>query len=198
MICLKILLVDDDEDLSAIMRSGIQSAQFHVETAPSVDEALVYLESHHFDIVVSDVQMEPRGGLELLKIVREKYPQTDVIMLTSYGTIDTIINAVKHGAYDFLLKPPELKLVKAALMRCREKRILQSEIANLLRAIKDITLGAASMGEWIDKLRKDMRAMSMDSEHETCRDFNEKILAEMEHKLQGIKLELPKHKKSGD
>lgn len=196
MICLKILLVDDDEELSGILRSGLQSAQFHIETASSVDAALTFLETHHFDIVVCDVQMEPRGGLELLKIVRERYPATDVIMLTSYGTIDTIINALKLGAYDFLLKPPELKLVKAALLRCREKRILATEVANLLHAVKDITLGTSAMSEWIDKLRKDMRSMEMDSEHESCRDFNEKILAEMEHKLAGIKLELPKHKKA--
>lgn len=195
MALMRVLMVDDDEEISHVMRAGIHGEMFHVEIAPGVDEALAHLASHHFDIVVTDYQMEPRDGMELLQIIKEQYPHTDVIMMTGYGTIDTIFKALKLGAYDFLIKPPELKLLKAALMRCREKRVYQAQFLIFQRAIQNIVNALKATGDRISGLRTDLRQMELDAEHETCREFAEKILAEMDHQLAGFKLELPKHRK---
>ncbi len=137
---MNILLVDDDEEIVKLLSRAIEGAQFKVTAVTSGNEALALLASGEFDLLLSDVMMAPPGGIELTKAVREKYPRTDVILLTGYPTVDTLIKALKLGAYDYLIKPLDLMLVKAALRRCGYKRDLEAKLAKtdgILRAVAD-------------------------------------------------------------
>lgn len=126
---MNVLLVDDDEEIVKLLSRAIEGAQFKVTAVTSGAEALALLAGGEYDLLLSDVMMEPPGGLELTKSVREKYPRTDVILLTGYPTVDTLIKALKLGAYDYLIKPLDLMIVKAALRRCGQKRDLEARAA---------------------------------------------------------------------
>ena len=135
---MNVLLVDDDEDIVKLLSRAIEGAQFKVTAVTSGAEALALLAGGEFDVLLSDVMMEPPGGIELTKAVREKYPRTDVILLTGYPTVDTLIKALKLGAYDYLIKPLDLMLVKAALRRCGQKRELEARAARAEAAVKAV------------------------------------------------------------
>lgn len=135
---MEILAVDDEAPIRDILRRGIEGGTFKVTTAASGNEALALLAQKHFDVVLTDIHMEPPGGLELTRMIREKHPHIDVIILTGYATMDTVIKAFKIGAYDYLAKPLDLILVKAALRRCLDKRAYQAQLQRGERIAKEL------------------------------------------------------------
>ncbi len=120
--------MDDEAPIRDILRRGIEGGAFKVTTAASGNEALALLGQKRFDVVLTDIHMESPGGLELTRLIREKHPHIDVIILTGYATMDTVIKAFKIGAYDYLAKPLDLILVKAALRRCLDKQAYQAQL----------------------------------------------------------------------
>jgi DNA-binding NtrC family response regulator len=110
-----VLVVDDE----AVVRNGINKALHNrgmtTKLAANGREALVLLGSHVFDLVILDIRMPDIDGVEVLKKIRSQYPETDVIMITGYPTIDTAVHCIKLGALDFLVKPFRLDDLDAAL-----------------------------------------------------------------------------------
>jgi len=110
-----VLVVDDE----AVVRNGINKALhtrgMTTKLAANGREALVLLGSHVFDLVILDIRMPDIDGVEVLKKIRSQYPETDVIMITGYPTIDTAVHCIKLGALDFLVKPFRLDDLDAAL-----------------------------------------------------------------------------------
>ncbi len=100
-----VLVVDDEEVVLASCERALQSQGYAVISAQSVDQALAELENNSFDVVVADLVMPRKGGMELLKILRETYPQIRVIMITGYSSINTAVESIKLGAFDYLSKP---------------------------------------------------------------------------------------------
>ncbi len=101
----KILIVDDELIMRESLAGWLERDGHYVEKAPSAEKALKKLEDIRFDILLVDIKMEGMSGLELLKQVKENDPDVEVIMITAYGSISTAIEAIKNGAYDYLLKP---------------------------------------------------------------------------------------------
>lgn len=110
-----VLVVDDE----AVVRNGINKALHNrgmtTKLAANGREALLLLGSHAFDLVILDIRMPDIDGVEVLKKIRSQYPETDVIMITGYPTIDTAVHCIKLGALDFLVKPFRLDDLDAAL-----------------------------------------------------------------------------------
>ena len=100
----KILLVDDEEIIRLSFKRELQ-AFYEVSTASSCDEALSILANAHFDMLISDLVMPGLNGLELLKKIKSSHPETCVIIITGYGETKTVIETLRGGADDFLLKP---------------------------------------------------------------------------------------------
>jgi len=100
-----VLVVDDEEVVLASCERALQSQGYSVAAAQSVDQALLKMEENVFDVVVADLVMPKKGGMELLKILKETYPQTQVIMITGYSSINTAVESIKLGAFDYLSKP---------------------------------------------------------------------------------------------
>lgn len=101
----RILVVDDDPSLRRVLQAQLEQEAYEVAAATLPQEALLVLQLRPFDLVITDLKMPGMSGLELLKHVRLQYPQTIVIMLTAFGTVDTAVEAMKAGAYDYLTKP---------------------------------------------------------------------------------------------
>jgi DNA-binding NtrC family response regulator len=101
----KILIVDDELIMRESLAGWLERDGHEISTAPSGEEALEILKDARFDILLVDIKMEGISGLEVLKHVKENDPDVAVVMITAYGSISTAIDAMKNGAYDYLLKP---------------------------------------------------------------------------------------------
>jgi DNA-binding NtrC family response regulator len=103
----KILIVDDELIMRESLSGWLERDGHEVAMAASGEEALETLKDTRFDILLVDIKMEGMSGLEVLKQVKESDPEVEIVMITAYGSIATAIDAMKSGAYDYLLKPFE-------------------------------------------------------------------------------------------
>ena len=114
----RLLIVDDEETITfSLYQSFIHSKKdYEVVTASSGEEALERIQENPFDLVVTDIMMSGMDGFELLNEVRHNYPQTDVIIMTAYGSSIYKEKALKEGACDYVEKPFEMKEFKKLIM----------------------------------------------------------------------------------
>lgn len=120
----KILIVDDELIMRESLAGWLQRDGHTIQTAPSGEEALEKLKETHFDIMLVDIKMEGISGLEVLQQVKESDPDVAVVMITAYGSIPTAIEAMKNGAYDYMLKPfdpNELGVLIEKIIRYQEQ-----------------------------------------------------------------------------
>lgn len=104
-----VLIVEDDADLRHALSHTLDSGEYPVLTAESGPEALSILGSTPVGLVVSDIQMEPMSGHELLGCIRQDYPDLPAVLMTAYGTIESAVDVMRNGAADYLVKPFEAK-----------------------------------------------------------------------------------------
>lgn len=132
---LRVLVADDDQGLREGLEATLLDQGHQVRTARNGSEALALLGEEPFDLVLSDIIMPDRDGIGLLREIREHFPQTLVVMITAYASMDSVITAVREGAYDYLTKPFRTEelyvVVKNAADRVRllrENRMLIEEL----------------------------------------------------------------------
>jgi DNA-binding NtrC family response regulator len=113
----RILLVDDDTTALDLMSEILSEKEYEVDTSSSVDEAVRNLKSQHYHALITDLKMPEKSGIELLEYVVGTYPDTPVIMLTAYGTIQTAVEALKKGAFDYIAKPVQLEELSLTLSK---------------------------------------------------------------------------------
>jgi two-component system response regulator HydG len=101
----RVLVVDDVPESLEVVYRTLAPEGYEVRTVPGVSEAIVVLEAGPVDLVITDLKMPKVGGLDLVRYVRENCPDTEVMMITGYGTIEGAVEAVKTGAEEYLLKP---------------------------------------------------------------------------------------------
>lgn len=118
------ILIVDDEDLVRNIFADFLSTDFVCTTAASSDEALAHLAVDRYALVISDVQMPGRNGVELLREIRSRYPDTAVIMVSGIARSQRIRDALQVGAFDYLIKPCELDVLLFSVERALERRAL--------------------------------------------------------------------------
>src|ERR1700723_3211937 len=124
----RILVVDDEETIREIVSSMLGGAHFQTRQASSGVEALSILESgDQFDLVLSDLMMAEMDGIALLERSKERYPDMPVVMVTAVHDIQVALQALRNGAYDYLLKPFEREQLLATVRRALENRRLKKE-----------------------------------------------------------------------
>ncbi len=134
-----ILLVDDEEAFVQTMSKRLSKRDFDVITAFSGNEALVQLENNSkTEVVILDVKMPGIDGLETLQEIKKKYPIVEVIMLTGHATVESAIEGMKKGAFDYLMKPCDMdQLVAKATEAATKKRKHEEKIIDA--RVKEIT-----------------------------------------------------------
>ncbi|NCQ28793.1 MAG: sigma-54-dependent Fis family transcriptional regulator, partial [Armatimonadetes bacterium] len=132
---LNVLLVDDDADMLSMLSKLLSRRGYAVETASSATTALAKLKKSSFEVVISDVRMPKMDGVALLEKVKERTPRTAVVLLTGYGTIETAVNAMKKGAYDYITKPPNPDEILLMLEKLREAQRLMDVNEALAREL---------------------------------------------------------------
>jgi DNA-binding NtrC family response regulator len=128
---LRVLLVDDDADLTDTLAVGLRRRGCEVVTGGSAADAIATLEAQDFDVLVTDLNMERVGGIELCAHVAANRPDLPVIMLTAFGNLEAAISAIRAGAYDFINKPVELDVLAIAIERAAAHRRLREEVKRL-------------------------------------------------------------------
>ena len=131
----RVLVVDDEQVIREVLADFLSMEGFIVRTAGDGSEALVELSRDHYDLVLSDLKMPQVGGLELLAAVQKHAPSVVVVIMTGFGTIETAIDAMKKGAYDYILKPFKVDEVVHTIRRGLEKRRLHAENMRLKEAL---------------------------------------------------------------
>jgi len=131
----RVLVVDDDESLRRVTQVELEQAGYEVSVAADGDSAMAILQKSGQDLVLTDLKMPGMSGLDLLRRIRREYPDIVVIMLTAFGSVDTAVEAMKVGAYDYITKPvrsDELELVVARSLQhlslVEENRLLRSSL----------------------------------------------------------------------
>jgi two-component system, NtrC family, response regulator PilR len=127
----RILVVDDERSMREFLEILLRKEGYDVTTAGDVDGALMALDSDDFDLVITDMQMPGRSGLDLLRGIREAQADALVVMITAFATTETAIAAMKEGAYDYLTKPFKVDEIKLVVQKALEKKLLSSENARL-------------------------------------------------------------------
>lgn len=135
----RILIIDDQDSIRRVMRDILENENYQVCDVPSGVEALQVLKDNEFDAIICDIKMPDMDGIEVLEKVKTMC-DTPVIMITGHGTIDTAIDAFKKGAFDFILKPPDLNRLLITLRNAVDKQKLSAENKALKRVVKSKNL----------------------------------------------------------
>ena len=116
----RILVVDDEESMCQYLSILLQKEGYEVTTVNSGVEALQVIEKDPFDVVMTDIQMPKMNGIQLLKGIKGLDPTTPVIIMTAYASTETAVDALRQGAYDYVIKPFQTDEVLARIKRIGE------------------------------------------------------------------------------
>jgi DNA-binding NtrC family response regulator len=130
-----VLVVDDDVAMREMLVSLLEEHGTRAAAAGDAEEALERIRTEEFDAVLSDIRMPGKSGIELVGEIREARPDTPVILMTAFGTIDSAVEAMRSGAFDYITKPFKRDEVLVVLERAFERRALEEENQRLRRAV---------------------------------------------------------------
>jgi DNA-binding NtrC family response regulator len=130
-----ILVVDDDADMRELVRDMLKDRGHQVTTAGSGPEALKFLGEEDYAAVLTDLRMKGMQGLELLSEIKRTYPDVGVILMTAFGSVETAVEAMKHGASDYLTKPVKKEELVRVVERAIRETALRREVGRLRREV---------------------------------------------------------------
>ncbi len=135
---IRVLLVDDEKDFVDVLAERLETRDFEVSIAYNGDEAIEKIKEKEMDVVILDVLMPGKDGIETLMEIKKIKPILEVIMLTGNATVESAVEGMKIGAFDYLMKPTETKDLVAKIVKAykrkaeQEERIRQAEIERIM------------------------------------------------------------------
>ena len=145
-----ILLVDDEDAVRRSLRKALARENVEIQEARSGEEALQLLSRKPFDLVLTDIRMGGMSGLDLLAAIRDHCPDTVVVLLTGYASVESAVEALREGAQDYLIKPVSIEELRATiqggLAKYREAHYRQEVLATLRAGILEITEDREAQG----------------------------------------------------
>jgi signal transduction histidine kinase len=150
----KVLVVDDEESVVVTIKAILELDGYNVATTTSGVQARSMVRDNEYDLVLTDLRLEDGDGLDVLKAVRESYPETVTIMLTGYASLESAIQALRAGAYDYLVKPSEVEELRATVARGIERRRLGQELRARIAELAELN---SSLQRRIDEATADLK-----------------------------------------
>jgi len=119
----RIMVVDDEEDFLETIVKRLRRRRVDVTGVESGLEALRKLEEEPFDVVILDVKMPDMDGIDVLKRIKKRWPRVEVIMLTGHASVESGIQGLQHGAFDYVMKPAELDDLMEKVRRAHQRKL---------------------------------------------------------------------------
>ena len=132
----KILVVDDEDSQRRIIVDVLAKAEFDVMQASGASEAVRRMEEEHLDLIITDLRMEDGGGMDVLAEAKRLAPDTEVVVMTAYGSIESAVEAMRQGAYDYLTKPFDRDVLLVTVQKALEHKRLREENLELRELVK--------------------------------------------------------------
>ena len=146
----RLLIIDDEANMRHMLSTVLKKADYQVETAADGAEGLEMIQQSPYDFILCDIKMPNMGGMEFLKLSRDRIGSATIIMMSAYGSIDTAIEAMKSGAYDYISKPFKTDEVYLTLKKAEERESLKAENRSLKERIQKIE-GDYNFGKMVAK-----------------------------------------------
>jgi DNA-binding NtrC family response regulator len=132
----RVLVVDDDRAVRSAMRVNLEKAGIETALVRCAEDALERLAAEPFDLVFTDVRMPGLGGIALLEQIRQRWPDTSVVVMTGYGNVEDAVTAMKEGAAEYLIKPVSKNVILLIIDRILEARALRNEVVALRKEVR--------------------------------------------------------------
>lgn len=131
-----VLVVDDDADMRNLLKDVLQDHAYHVTVAKDGKEALEQLSESQPLVVLSDLRMKGMEGMELLQNVVERFSSCNVVLMTAFGSVESAVDAMKHGAFDYLTKPIKTDELLVTIEKAAREALLRQEVSRLRRQVE--------------------------------------------------------------
>ena len=131
----KILVIDDEKSIRNSLKDVLEYEKYKIEEAEDVMQGLSMIQNNNYDLILCDIKMPKMDGIDVLEMALEKKPESLFVMISGHGTIETAVEALKKGAYDFLEKPIDLNRLLVTVRNAFDKKGLQEETKKLKRKI---------------------------------------------------------------
>ncbi|MBE7443897.1 MAG: sigma-54-dependent Fis family transcriptional regulator [Planctomycetia bacterium] len=132
-----ILIIEDQKNMRESLVIAFKRAGYNTDSVESGEKAVELQKDHSYDLVVVDLKMETMDGLEVLSHIKHVNPSTEVVVMTAFGTIDSAIQAMRKGAYDYVTKPFQLSDILSVVERALEKKCLSEKVDNLQKETRE-------------------------------------------------------------
>jgi len=132
-----ILIIDNEKRMCGVLKAALELDQHHVEVAYDGDAGVQKFQKGEFDIVITDLKMPGKDGIAVLDFAKKASPDTEVILMTAYATAQTAVEAMRKGAYDYLIKPFEMVEMKLKVKQILEKKELARENIDLKGKLRE-------------------------------------------------------------
>ncbi len=134
----KVLVIEDDEVLRQLLIDVLSEEGYHIEASETGEAGLSIMEQDVFDIVLLDINLPGMDGMEVLRLAPARQPDAQVVMLTAFGTVDTAVEAMKQGAFDYINKPFSTDELLLTINRALEEQDLRREVARLRQKARGV------------------------------------------------------------
>ena len=181
----EILFVDDERAILELVEEYLASFNYRIHVVDNGLKALELIKEKDFDVVFTDFKMPDIDGLELLAVIKEYRPETEVIIVTGHGTMESAIKAMKYGSYDYIQKPFKLDVLKIVIDRIFEEKRLKQENIILKTRVKErhkydalvgISLKMQEIYEQIDRMRQSSPNVLIQGESGTGKELTAHVI----------------------
>lgn len=132
-----VLVVDDERDFREAVVKKLEKRNLHCGSAQDGATALEMIKAKNYDVVLLDVKMPGMDGIETLREIKKIAPMAEVVMLTGHASVESGINGIKYGAFDYLMKPMDMEILMRKLDAAYERKRAQQEKIAMTNSIKD-------------------------------------------------------------
>ena len=159
---IRVLIIDDEEQLVEAFRKKLSRDGFSVSSAYTAREAFAAMKKHTFDVCVLDIRLPDMDGVDLLKSIKKNEPNLEIIMLTGHASVDTAIQSMKLGAYDYLSKPCKLTELSNVIQKAYEKKSLKERTMVLEQQLQRVEAHDSFIGssEPVNEVKKLIRLVA--------------------------------------
>ena len=142
-----ILIIEDDQDMCEMLNTGLGRRGFKTATFQNGAEGLASIDSERTDVILTDVNLPDINGIKICREIMTRTPEIPVVMMTAFGSLETAVDSLRAGAYDFITKPVDIDILALALKRAVQHRTLKQKLKVLSKAVKGAVVPDNFIGE---------------------------------------------------